>query len=497
MGIACDPGASSSSRRAVGTSPTILVPSDTFCWGAHDDAWYFSAPVPEVPAIHRQEERDADTVRATAEHRQKRVKSMARRSGQVGTIVEEGGWYRVRFRIDIPGQLARKQMSVRICRTSGPGLLTKTQRERRKIEIVTAHGANSEEHFENVIAVENGTTFRAQAEKWLHHCINRKRNPISEATVVGYRSYLKMHLNPLIGDIPLADVNNGTLKALVTKLVDAGLGAKTIHNIVQAMEGVVASALNENGAELYPRKWNFDFADMPVIEDQRTPSPTGEEITSLVAAMQGQERMVGILTAACGLRIGELSALQVNHFVENVLRVEQTVWHGRVRKRGKSNNFFREVDLHSSVATMLREFIGERKDGFIFRTRNGTPIHQSNFLRRDLHPALKELGIEKQGFHGFRRFRVTHLESNYVPRALVRYWTGHAKSGDGEIIKSTVTDKYVKMHKDRAFRAEVAERIGIGFELPTTNSVRVWQENCSFVPSVPRFPVAGTVGNLP
>src|SRR5207245_1013267 len=131
---------------------------------------------------------------------------------------------------------------------------------------------------------------------------------------------------------PLADVNNGTLKALVAKLSDAGLGAKTIHNIVQAMEGVVASALNENGEELYPRKWNFDFADMPVIESQHTPSMTGEEITALVARAKGQVRMLGILIAACGLRIGELSALQVNHFVENVLLVEQTVWHGRVRK---------------------------------------------------------------------------------------------------------------------------------------------------------------------
>jgi integrase len=416
---------------------------------------------------------------------------MSQRSGQVGTVVKAGGWYRVRFRIDIPGQFERKQMSIKICPASGPALLSKTERERRKIEIVTEHGANSAEHFEQVAAIENGTTFRAQAKKWLQDSINRKRNPISEATVAGYESYLKIHLNPLIGDLPLANVNNGTLKMLVTKLSDAGLGAKTIHNIVQAMEGVVASALNENGEELYPRKWNFDFADMPVIESQHTPSPTGEEVTALVAALQSQERMLCILVAASGLRIGELSGLQVKHFVGNALRVEQTVWHGRVRvRKGKSQNFLREVDLHSSVATMLREFIGKRKDGFIFRTREGTPIHQSNFLRRDLHPALKELGIERQGFHGFRRFRVTHLESNWVPPALVKYWTGHAKSADGENITVTVTDKYIKMHKDTAFRSEVAERIGIGFELPKE------QSQYGVVPSVPRIQVEVAVGNL-
>jgi integrase len=159
------------------------------------------------------------------------------------------------------------------------------------------------------------------------------------------------------------------------------------------------------------------------------------------------------------------------------ITVAQSVWEGRVQTP-KTANAFRQVDLHPSVAAMLRDFIGDRKQGFLFQTRTGTPFLQSNFLRSSLYPILKELGIEKQGFHGFRRFRVTHLESSYVPPALVKYWTGHAKSSDGEVVRQTVTDKYVKMVKDTKFRAEVAERIGIGFELPKAGTVEV-------VPSVP------------
>jgi hypothetical protein len=127
---------------------------------------------------------------------------------------------------------------------------------------------------------------------------------------------------------------------------------------------------------------------------------------------------------------------------------------------------------------MLRDFIGDRKQGFLFRTRTGTPFLQSTFLRSSLYPILEGLGIEKQGFHGFRRFRVTHLESSCVPPALVKYWTGHAKSRDGEVVRHTVTDRYVKMAKDTQFRADVAERIGLGFELPKVETVEV-------VPSVP------------
>jgi hypothetical protein len=111
-------------------------------------------------------------------------------------------------------------------------------------------------------------------------------------------------------------------------------------------------------------------------------------------------------------------------------------------------------------------------------TRKGTAFLQSNFLRSSMYPILEELGIEKQGFHGFRRFRVTHVESSCVPPALVKYWTGHAKSSDGEAVRQTVTDRYIKMAKDTKFRADVAERIGLGFELPKAEAVEV-------VPSVP------------
>ena len=113
---------------------------------------------------------------------------------------------------------------------------------------------------------------------------------------------------------------------------------------------------------------------------------------------------------------------------------------GRSSPDSEDGERFLPGDLHPTVAVMHRDFIGGRKEGFIFRTRTGTPFLQSNFLHSSLNPILKELGIEKQGFHGFRRFCVTHLESNNVPPALVKYWTGHANASDGEVVKSTVTD---------------------------------------------------------
>jgi integrase len=106
---------------------------------------------------------------------------------------------------------------------------------------------------------------------------------------------------------------------------------------------------------------------------------------------------------------------------------------------------------------MLCAFIGDRKNGFIFRNENGGPLHQSNLLRRSLHPVLEEMGRGKSGFHGFRRFRVTHLRKQGTPEDLLRFWIGH---GD-----KTVTDRYARLKDDKEFRKEVAERVGIGFAI--------------------------------
>ena len=85
------------------------------------------------------------------------------------------------------------------------------------------------------------------------------------------------------------------------------------------------------GRGTYPRKWNFEFADMRVIEEH-TPSPTGEQITRLVASMKGQERVLWVLIAATGLRIGELSGLQVKAFRWECFadRTDRLAWEPRV-----------------------------------------------------------------------------------------------------------------------------------------------------------------------
>lgn len=111
----------------------------------------------------------------------------------------------------------------------------------------------------------------------------------------------------------------------------------------------------------------------------------------------------------------------------------------------------------------------------VVAARNGRPLHQSSVLRRKLHPVLAKLGQPKCGMHAFRRFRNTYLRSyTSTPPGVRKFWMGHAGEG--------MSDLYDKIRNDLPFRKEVAEKAGLGFELPFKKCIKpkqFWSKKCS------------------
>jgi integrase len=251
-------------------------------------------------------------------------------------------------------------------------------------------------------------------------------------------------------------------------------------NYVPVVKMVVASAVDEQGEQIYPRKWNHDFIDLPVPQKdkQNTPSFSTEVMTGLARWKKLRERMIFILCGAAGLRIGEVLGIEIDKHISPdflTLNIQQKVRRGKIEQRLKTANAVRQVDLHSAIATRLEQFVGSRKLGLLFCTRTGKPLSPTNIVRRHLHVALKELnymnpytGTHTAGNHAFRRFRNTYLRNcTECPEGLYKYWMGHAGRD--------MSDLYDKVKDDVGFRREWAERCGFGFELP------------SVVPNVPKM----------
>ena len=110
----------------------------------------------------------------------------------------------------------------------------------------------------------------------------------------------------------MSEVNNAALKRLIAKMSEGGLSPKTISdNYVPVVKMVVASAVDEQGEQIYPRKWNHEFIDLPVVEQgkQNTPCFSAEVMTGLAQWKRPRERMIFILCGAAGLRIGEVRTM--------------------------------------------------------------------------------------------------------------------------------------------------------------------------------------------
>ena len=284
---------------------------------------------------------------------------------------------------------------------------------------------------------------------------------------------MKKWLYPNLGELPLSSVNNLAVSGVVTKMMEAGLSPKMVNNVIQVVKMVVASLVNEDGEKIYPRTWNHEFIDLPEVKSQRQPTHTSEAMTGIAVGSKGRERMLYILLGATGIRIGEALGIEIDKHISDdfsTVKIWQKVWNGYIQQFLKTDNGIRDIDLHPSISTMLKTFVGDRASGLLFCSKNGKPLLQSNVLRLSLHPLLEKLKQAKSGAHAFRRFRATWLRKQRAPEDLIRFWLGHANK--------SVTDDYSKLKEDVPFRKQVAEQVGIGFELPTVENNEV-APNCT------------------
>lgn len=403
---------------------------------------------------------------------------MSRRRGQNGHIEKSGKWFVVRYWKDIAGQEKRQHVRERICPVSGKGSMTASQRERRAKEIVQQSGADTVEHFERVVVSQTGVTFKEQAKVWYGTMSARKSKPVRPSTLPTWDGIIR-NINEYIGDLPLAALvdDQTPVRDFVQALHDKGRKPKTIRNHVQVVKAVVASARDpKSRKQLFPVAWDNDYIDCPVVGEQRTPSVVAQQMSLIVERAEGQYRAMFALKAASGLRFGEILGLKIENVLDGCTRlcIIEKLWKSEQQDFLKSNNGKRFVEIHSSIAALLREHIGKRKSGYVFCTDTGEPLDQSNILSRVLHPILagdentpgivvningKNFQGVKAGAHIFRRFRNSHLRASNVPAGLLKYWMGHSRKHD-------MTDVYDKSSEDVAWRAQVAEQIGTGFTVP-------------------------------
>ena len=352
-----------------------------------------------------------------------------------------------RFWVDVP-DAGRRQKTIAL----GP-CTTRTIARQRLREYIEEAGINSKEQFH--ANTSPAVTLKQQSERWLDYVVTRTRKPVKPATIAGWQQALNAWVLPNIGTKLVSEVSNGVLRELVGKMTAAGLAPKTIVNYSQVVKLVVASAVNDEGDQIYPRKWNHEFIGIPIVhkEKQHRPTVTQAELEEILSSVKERYRMLFALLAGTGLRIGEALGLKTSDLSSDsrMLHVRRSVWRGK-EQEPKTPNAIRTVDIPEALARVLRSYATGR-NGYLFATSKGRPFMPRNVLRV-MHDTGKRVGL-----HSLRRFRLTWLRRNGVPKDLERSWMGHAPEEVGDL--------YSKLEDDVEFRSEWCERIGLGFSVVT------------------------------
>jgi integrase len=350
-----------------------------------------------------------------------------------------------RFWIDVRrGERKRRTIALGLCATQWIARL----RLREYIERASVHS----KHRFHQIPVP-GTTFRQQAEWWMESLSTRRRRPLKPATIYGWQHCLDRWILPNLGNKLVSEVGNGALRQFVEILTAARLAPKTIVNVITVAKFVVASAVDEEGDQIHPRVWNYEFIQLPLVikEKQNRPTITEREISALLKNVKEHYAVLVALVAGTGLRIGEALAVRTEDFAPDcrVLHVKRSIWH-RCEQAPKTPNAIRLVDVSESLAQVLCRYIKGRK-GHLFTTRAGRLLDSRNVL-----DVLQQAG-RQGGYHAFRRFRFAVLRKAGVPDDLIKQWLGHSQN---------LIDLYAaQLRYDEAYRREWCEKAGLGFEL--------------------------------
>jgi integrase len=353
---------------------------------------------------------------AAVPFQQKAKRYMSKRSGQSGSVKLVGQKWYGRYWRDVPGKDKREHPLVVLGNKSE---MTKPDAKRALMDIIAKEGVNTAEHLERaMLPVVPSLTFNAVADAW-----ELKRLPqLKESTQYSAPILNRKYLRPFFGKMAPADIKTGIINDWLAGLKGQARHPKTVHNLWKQFRAIMNWHAQQNDEP--KRAW---YPSLPIIPEKEQRWFTQTETRQIVAAAKGPYKVLFHLAGFSGLRSGELSGLHVEDidFMRGVVRVRRSVWRG-LEVSTQTKKGYRDVFIDLTTAQMLKEYLGDRRTGRVFQTKNGTPLENHNIVRQVLKPICKRLGLAPGGMHAFRHGRVSHLQASNVPSDFTKNQVGHS-----------------------------------------------------------------------
>lgn len=223
-----------------------------------------------------------------------------------------------------------------------------------------------------------------------------------------YRALWRLHVDPLLGSVPLSWVTPLELENLRSAWRSAGLGAQTQAAVWRLLVAVLNGAVKAGRIVSNPAT----SLARPRTEDREQRHLEADELLLLAETIDERFKALVLLGGIGGLRIGELAGLELRHVDTNRRRIridQQATEVGGVVTVGppKSRASRRTVPIGEGLATELNlhrdrfRSSASLRDPF-FSMPAGGRLVPSAFRRRYFHPAAEAAGLEPLRIHDLR-----------------------------------------------------------------------------------------------
>jgi integrase len=252
-------------------------------------------------------------------------------------------------------------------------------------------------------------------------------------------SHIRVYILPQLGAIPLRDMNLGLHQAFVTAVGQSVDRRKTAENV----HGTLGSILNLG------RKWGYAI---PSVEKKDIVFPADKKAQSqiyffdadtaakVINAAGHPYKLMLLIAAVCGLRIGEVTALKVSNldFSRKLIHVTAALDYA-TRKEGtpKSGPSAAPVCMSDLLTKHLKDWLAkhykQNAEGYLFINSKGRTYLSDNVVRFGVHRAMSKLGIKTPkgvhvGIHCFRHGVTSELLESGTPIHVVTRLMRHADS---------------------------------------------------------------------
>jgi integrase len=289
--------------------------------------------------------------------------------------------------------------------------------------------------------------------------------PCTERHCYDMRGIITRYWIPFFGDTTLIkEIDQDALEDFFMNLkIEQKLAGATVNKAINAGSVAFKFAVSH--------KWLFDNAMQGIMRFTPDEAKRGiledEEVAAIFKVKWDNDvhRLASLLSAFCGLRAGEISALRVCDIGENVIHIRHA-WNEQDGLKPTKNYLCRNVPVMPEVSKMLIEHAEESNCfsdlSFVFfsyKNEQKQPLLPSVF-ESGFYRALNKIGISDEQriernivFHSWRHYYAKKLSEQmkieqaqqalgHLTPEMTQHYADHQQKQDFDLLEKAMTDTY-------------------------------------------------------